>query len=203
MAVRIRLRRMGRKKQPHYRIVVADGDAPRDGRFVEALGYYRPLSEPARLVLDLDRVDYWIGVGARPSNTVGNLIDRARRGGDTRLAVGIEDHDAMRTKRAEELAARRAAEKKAISDAEAGRKAEEAAKKAAAAEAEAEAAKAAEAEAAKAAEAEAEEAGGDDAPTAEAAEATDAAEPDEAADAPAPEGEADDSGESEDEEKGS
>ncbi len=51
MSVRIRLRRMGRKKQPHYRVVVADGAAPRDGRIVENLGYYRPQSSPARLVL--------------------------------------------------------------------------------------------------------------------------------------------------------
>jgi len=111
---------MGRKKQPHYRIVVADGDSPRDGRFVEALGYYRPLSEPARLVLDLERVDYWIGVGALPSDTVGNLINKARGGGDDQLAVGEEDHEVRRAKRAEELAARRAAEKKALAEAAAG-----------------------------------------------------------------------------------
>ena len=49
---------MGRKKQPHYRVVVADSASPRDGRFVETLGYYKPLSDPARLVLDLDRVDH-------------------------------------------------------------------------------------------------------------------------------------------------
>ncbi|MDH3424624.1 MAG: 30S ribosomal protein S16, partial [Gemmatimonadota bacterium] len=51
MPVRIRLRRMGRKKQPHYRVVVTDSKSPRDGRFVETLGYYKPLSDPARLVL--------------------------------------------------------------------------------------------------------------------------------------------------------
>jgi small subunit ribosomal protein S16 len=66
MAVKIRLRRMGRKKAPHYRIVVADSTAPRDGRFVESLGYYKPLESPARLVVDLERVDYWVGQGARP-----------------------------------------------------------------------------------------------------------------------------------------
>ena len=53
MPVKIRLRRMGRKKQPHFRVVVTDSRSPRDGRFVETLGYYKPLSDPARLVLDL------------------------------------------------------------------------------------------------------------------------------------------------------
>ena len=60
---------MGRKKQPHYRVVVADSASPRDGRFVESLGYYKPLSQPARLVLDLDRVDHWLPKGAQPSGT--------------------------------------------------------------------------------------------------------------------------------------
>ncbi|NNF13821.1 MAG: 30S ribosomal protein S16, partial [Gemmatimonadetes bacterium] len=59
MPARIRLRRMGRKKTPHYRVVVADSASPRDGRFVETLGYYKPLSQPARLVLDMERVDHW------------------------------------------------------------------------------------------------------------------------------------------------
>ena len=81
MAVSIRLRRMGRKKQPHYRVVVADRLSPRDGRFIETIGYYKPLTHPARLVLDLERVDYWLEVGAKPSDTVRGLIKRARRGG--------------------------------------------------------------------------------------------------------------------------
>lgn len=133
MAVRIRLRRMGRKKQPHYRVVVADSASPRDGRFVENLGFYRPLSNPARLVLDLERVDHWLSEGALPSTTVKNLIDRARKGGDDTVAVGEDDPEARKAKQAEELAARRAAEKKA---------AEEAAAAEAAAKAEAEAAEA-------------------------------------------------------------
>jgi small subunit ribosomal protein S16 len=82
MAVSIRLRRMGRKKQPHYRVVVADSRKSTNGRFVESLGYYRPLTEPARLVLDLERVEYWLGQGAIPSDTVRALIKRARHGGD-------------------------------------------------------------------------------------------------------------------------
>jgi len=140
MPVRIRLRRMGRKKQPHYRIVVADSLSPRDGRFVESLGYYKPLSKPARLVLDMDRVDHWIGQGAQPSGTVKSLITKARRGGDAAVAVGEVAHEEREAKRAEQLAAKRTAEKKAAEAA--------AAEAAAAAVAEAAAAEAAVAEAA-------------------------------------------------------
>ena len=128
---------MGRKKQPHYRIVVADSASPRDGRFVETLGYYKPLSQPARLVLNLERVDHWIGEGALPSGTVGSLISRARRGGDAKVAVGEVDQEEAKAKRAETLAAKRAKEKEAAA--------------AKVAEEEAAAAKAAEEEAAKAA----------------------------------------------------
>jgi len=137
---------MGRKKQPHYRIVVADSLSPRDGRFVESLGYYKPLSKPARLVLDMDRVDHWIGQGAQPSGTVKSLITKARRGGDAVVAVGEVAHEEREAKRAEQLAAKRTAEKKA---------AEAAAAAAAAAEAAAAEAAAAEAAAAEAAAAEA------------------------------------------------
>lgn len=156
MPVRIRLRRMGRKKQPHYRVVVADSLAPRDGRFVESLGYYKPLTQPARLVLDMDRVDHWLGKGAEPSGTVKSLIAKARLGGNASLAVGVEVAEEREAKRAEELAARRTVEKKA-----------EEAKATAAAAAEAAAAEAAAAEAA-AAEAEAPAEGEE--PTAEASE---------------------------------
>lgn len=113
MPVRIRLRRMGRKKQPHYRVVVADSASPRDGRFVESLGYYKPLSQPARLVLDLERVSHWLSKGAEPSGTVKSLITKARQGGGAVVAVGVEAPEAREAKRAEQLAARRAVEKKA------------------------------------------------------------------------------------------
>lgn len=76
--VRLRLARMGRKKKPHYRIVAADSRAPRDGRFIEQLGYYNPMTDPFDLKLDLERVDHWLSVGAQPSETVGSLIKRAR-----------------------------------------------------------------------------------------------------------------------------
>lgn len=105
---------MGRKKQTHFRVVVADSTSPRDGRFVESVGYYKPLTKPARLVLDLERVDHWLAEGAQPSGTVKSLIAKARRGGDRKVAVGVEAAEERATKRAEELAARRAAEKKVM-----------------------------------------------------------------------------------------
>ena len=82
MAVRIRLARHGRKKAPFYRIVAADGRMPRDGRYIERLGHFDPMAEPEQLVLDLERVDYWIGVGASPSDTAASLITRARAGAE-------------------------------------------------------------------------------------------------------------------------
>jgi len=110
MAIKIRLRRMGRKKQAHYRIVVADGDSPRDGRFVESLGYYKPLSHPARVVVDMDRVDHWIGKGAQPTETVASLLNKVRKGGDASVAVGEVDKEAERKAHQEALAAKRKAE---------------------------------------------------------------------------------------------
>jgi len=78
MAVRLRLARMGRKKRPFYRIVAADQRSPRDGRCIERLGYYDPMGDPGDLKIDLERVDYWLGVGASPSETVASLIGKAR-----------------------------------------------------------------------------------------------------------------------------
>ncbi len=153
MPARIRLRRRGRKKKPHYRVGVADSAAPRDGRFVETLGYYKPLAQPARLVLDMERVDHWLAEGASPSGTVKSLIAKARRGGDAAVAVGEEDAEERQAKRAEELAARRAAEQRAVAEAKA---AEEAAAAEAKASEEAAAAEAKASEEAAAAEAEAE-----------------------------------------------
>ena len=89
---------MGRKKQPHYRIVVADSRAPRDGRFVENLGYYNPVPDPAQLRVDLERVDYWLDEGAALSQTVHSLVAKARSGGDETVALvhaGTEDAAAL------------------------------------------------------------------------------------------------------------
>ena len=83
MAVRIRLARHGRKKAPFYRIVAADGRMPRDGRYIERLGHFDPMADSGQLVLDLERVDYWIGVGASPSDTAASLIEKARAGAES------------------------------------------------------------------------------------------------------------------------
>lgn len=72
--VRIRLRRMGKKKQPTYRIVVADSRMPRDGRYIESLGFYDPLTEPSTVELDSERALYWLKQGAQPSRQVQNLM---------------------------------------------------------------------------------------------------------------------------------
>ena len=139
MSVKIRLRRMGKKKQPHYRIVVADSRSPRDGRFVENLGYYNPIKEPALLRVDLDRVDYWLGEGATASPTVGNLVTKARVGGDDSLAlVGAESESTADAEATDTSAAAGAeAEPEAASDVEAAGSAEAADETEAAAAAEA------------------------------------------------------------------
>ena len=77
MAVKIRLRRMGAKKSPFYRIVVADSRYPRDGRFIEDLGYYNPLEEPAVVKVDVEKAQKWIANGAQPTDTVKDLLKRA------------------------------------------------------------------------------------------------------------------------------
>ena len=75
--VRIRLRRIGRKKAPVYRIVVADSKSPRDGKFIEIVGQYQPRTGEQALNLDAERVNHWLNVGAQPSDTVRSLLRRA------------------------------------------------------------------------------------------------------------------------------
>ena len=75
--VKIRLRRMGAKKAPFYRIVVADSRYPRDGRFIEELGTYNPLKEPAEIKVDAERAKKWIADGAQPTDTVRTLLKKA------------------------------------------------------------------------------------------------------------------------------
>ena len=76
MSVKIRLARYGAKKKPFYRIVVADNDSPRDGRFMEIVGTYNPLREPAEVTIKTDRVKYWVGEGAILTDTVRNLFQK-------------------------------------------------------------------------------------------------------------------------------
>ena len=77
MAVKIRLARHGAKKRPFYRIVAAQNEAPRDGRFLEVLGTYNPLTEPATIEVKADRVKDWLGRGAQPSDTVRSLLRKS------------------------------------------------------------------------------------------------------------------------------
>ena len=157
MAVKLRLRRMGRKKRPFYRIVAADSRAPRDGRCIEEIGYYNPLTHPATVNVSEDRALYWLGEGAIPSPTVKNLLSRegivlkfdlARRGlTEEQIEAEMQKWQAqvadrtkrMEAKKAAAVAAKAKAEKdKAEKEAAEAKAAEEAAK------AEEEAAKAAE-----------------------------------------------------------
>ena len=79
MAVKMRLTRMGDKKSPFYRIVVADARAPRDGKFIEEVGRYNPCVDPSMIKFDLEKVDKWIANGAQPTDTVARLLETARK----------------------------------------------------------------------------------------------------------------------------
>ena len=75
--IKLRLRRTGAKKRPSYRIVAAEHSSPRDGRFIEIIGHYDPLTEPATVKVNAERAQYWLSVGAQPSETVEGLLKRA------------------------------------------------------------------------------------------------------------------------------
>jgi small subunit ribosomal protein S16 len=79
MAVAIRLKREGARNKPFYKIVVTDKRSPRDGKFIEIIGTYDPKQKGENFSLQLDRAEYWVGVGARPSQTVGSIITKARK----------------------------------------------------------------------------------------------------------------------------
>ena len=87
--IKLRLRRMGAKKRPSYRIVVADSRSPRDGRFIETVGHYDPLTDPATIKINEERARYWLSVGAQPTDTVRDILRRSgliadgRAGADT------------------------------------------------------------------------------------------------------------------------
>ena len=111
MAVKIRLARHGAKKRPYYRVVVADGRMPRDGRYIEEVGRYNPLTNPKTIDINLEKVDEWIAKGAQPTNSVSHLIDVARNG-----QPAVEKKAKMSKKAAAKAAA--AAEAEAEADAE-------------------------------------------------------------------------------------
>lgn len=83
MAVRIRLTRKGRKKQPFYRIIVANSEAPRDGKFLDIVGTYNPMVNPAVIDIDKEKLQGWIAKGALPTDTVASLIKKQAAGVDT------------------------------------------------------------------------------------------------------------------------
>ncbi len=114
--VRIRLRRVGAKKQPSYRVVVADARSPRDGRFIEIIGFYNPRTEPPTVQIKEDRALYWLSVGAQPSDPVTRMLKkmgtfdkliRLKAGEDmeTLLAETVAPEEAPVAEQAEEVAA--------------------------------------------------------------------------------------------------
>ena len=109
--LRIRLRRTGKKKQPSYRVVVADSRAPRDGRFVETIGFYNPRTDPPTFRIEEERALYWLSQGAKPSEPVARLLEKqGTLDRFARLKAG-EDLESLLAEAAEE---RRAAEEAAI-----------------------------------------------------------------------------------------
>ena len=132
MAVKLRLQRGGKKKQPIYRIVAADGRYKRDGRFLEKVGSYNPNTDPMTIDLKETRVMYWLGVGAQPTDTVRNLLSKKgvllkwtlkKKGKDeATIAAEFEKWSALQTlklqKEKEKKARRKAAKKKASAPAE-------------------------------------------------------------------------------------
>ena len=93
MSVRVRLTRVGSKKNPIWRVVVSDQRSPRDGRFIETIGHYNPQTEPSTIVVDEERYDHWVARGAQPSGTVKTLM-RARSRSAAAAGTGTEAGDA-------------------------------------------------------------------------------------------------------------
>lgn len=113
MAVKIRLARHGAKKAPFYRVVVADGRARRDGRFIEMLGRYNPRTEPATVEIDVEKVDAWLAKGAQPTEAVAKLIAIAKGEKQVPKAENALSKKAVAKAAAEEAAAAKAAEEAA------------------------------------------------------------------------------------------
>lgn len=149
MAVKIRLKRLGKKKQPFYRIVVADSRAPRDGRSIEKIGHYNPIPDPAELVIDEERLFHWMDQGAKPSDTVFSLLRGrgltlkyelvSRKADEATISKEMHKWELARDNRGQKVAQAESAKLAAAEAAkqeeeDAARKAEEEAKKAAEAE---------------------------------------------------------------------
>ena len=139
--VRIRLRRMGKRHQPSYRVVVADSESPRDGRFIENIGFYNPRNDPATIEIDAERARYWLSVGAQPSEPVARLLRKigvlgggevaeeqavAEEQGAAEEQAAVGDQ-AVAEEQAEAAVAEAAAEEAAVEEEAVGEEAEEAA----------------------------------------------------------------------------
>ena len=143
MAVKIRLKRMGKKKQPFYRIVVADSRAPRDGRSIEKLGHYNPIKDPAELVINEERLFHWLDQGAQASDTVFSLLRgqgltlkyelKRRHADEATISKEMQKWELARGAKGKKQAE---AEAKKLAEAEAAKQAEEEAARKAEAEAE-------------------------------------------------------------------
>jgi small subunit ribosomal protein S16 len=162
--VKIRLRRTGAKKQPHYRVVVAESQSPRDGRFIETIGHYNPRTDPPTVEIDAERALYWLSVGAQPTPAVRRMLDKM---GIMSQVSAVRKGQVSIDEILEELALAKKAEEAELAEAEAEKEAEPA---------EAEAEEAEEAEEA-APEAEEEEEAEEEAPEAEEAEEAEEAAP--------------------------
>jgi small subunit ribosomal protein S16 len=95
--IKLRLRRMGAKKRPSYRIVAAESNSPRDGRFIEVVGFYDPLTDPATVKINAERARHWLSVGAQPTDTVRNILRREGVLGDASKTEGGEGVPAAAT----------------------------------------------------------------------------------------------------------
>lgn len=123
MAVKLRLRRMGKKKQPIYKVVAADSRAPRDGKFLESIGLYNPLTNPHTLDINEERAMYWLNVGAQPTDTVKSLLSQKgiilkrelkRRGlSDDKVIAELENWEKMREAKLKTAATKKKKSKKA------------------------------------------------------------------------------------------
>jgi small subunit ribosomal protein S16 len=90
MSVRVRLTRVGSKKNPIWRVVVSDQRSPRDGRFIETIGHYNPQTEPSTIRIDEERLQHWVARGAQPTNTVKQLVKAQHKGGSVAVAAEPE-----------------------------------------------------------------------------------------------------------------
>ena len=132
MAVKMRLRREGKKKQPFYRVVVADVRSPRDGRFIEDIGYYQPLHDPSTISIDRDRALYWLRNGVQPTDAVVNLLRIEGVWEEFRPGDTGRDRSAKHAARAKDRQAKESARAKAEAEAAAQRARRQAAEEASA-----------------------------------------------------------------------